>query len=302
MVLNPSVEIYLQDSDGTILGFYASPGKEIREKQVEVVPIEKFLDNENSLPIRGDDPRIPGERKHFSAAPVSLPGGGSGYLYVILRGTEYDTVTGMLLDEYQLRAVAAGIAISLPAALLLGLILFFYGTKRLQKLAFTVRAFGRGNLDARADIRGSDEITELAVSFNQMADTLLETEKEKEKSERLRRNMIASVSHDLRNLLSSIQGYLETLIGKLGTLDRETEKKYLTVLLENTGALNRLIDNLYELSKLESKAIEPKKEQYSQAELYHDVLLKMKPAAEKANITMMMEEPEELFLVFADVL
>ncbi|MEW8209694.1 MAG: sensor histidine kinase, partial [Candidatus Thiodiazotropha taylori] len=88
MDINPSIEIYLLDKQGTILAFSADAGK-VKRKQVDLAPIEAFMRGEG-FPLLGDDPRSHERRKAFSVTEVPAGDMPDGYLYVVLRGEEYD--------------------------------------------------------------------------------------------------------------------------------------------------------------------------------------------------------------------
>ncbi len=85
MELNPDAEIYLLDAGGRILGHAAPVGK-IKVSTVSLAPIMAFLSKSRELPVRGDDPRDPGNPKVFSAAEILRPGQPPGYVYVMLGG------------------------------------------------------------------------------------------------------------------------------------------------------------------------------------------------------------------------
>ncbi|MGD8790208.1 MAG: two-component sensor histidine kinase, partial [Burkholderiales bacterium] len=102
MKINPAIEVYLLSPAGQILAFSA-PQEKIKRKQVSLAPIETFLAGDARLPIYGDDPRNPQRRKVFSAAPVHDQGRLQGYLYVVLGGESYDSVTAMFERSHVLR-------------------------------------------------------------------------------------------------------------------------------------------------------------------------------------------------------
>ena len=95
MVVNPNIEVYLLDPNGTILAFSAPPGK-VKRQKVSMAPVRSFLNKTAAFPILGDDPRNPKREKVFSTAPIFLKSQIQGYLYVILGGEEFDTVAEML--------------------------------------------------------------------------------------------------------------------------------------------------------------------------------------------------------------
>jgi len=301
MVLNPSVEIYLLDKTGTILGFFASPGAPVELDRVDTEPISRFVAGTARLPIYGDDPRRPGGRRHFSAAPVSLASGEEGYLYVVLRGTGYDEAAMMLQRDYLWLALRNSLFIAFPVVALIGLVLFISATRRLQRLTTTVEAFGAGELDRRSAIRSGDEIGELSARFNAMADTIVGQMREQKELDESRRELMANISHDLRNPLATIQGYIETLSQEDRSLGEEQRRRYFEILGASTNVLRRLVDDIFEISKLESPGLAPEMENFSLAELTHDVALQLTSRAEAAGILLSAEQPSDLHLVHGSV-
>ncbi|MEW8238395.1 MAG: sensor histidine kinase, partial [Candidatus Thiodiazotropha taylori] len=139
MDINPSIEIYLLDKQGTILAFSADAGK-VKRKQVDLAPIEAFMRGEG-FPLLGDDPRSHERRKAFSVTEVPAGDMPDGYLYVVLRGEEYDNAEQAVLDSYALRYSAGAVAVSMGFGLLTGLLLFRWLTRRLQRLSSVMSAF-----------------------------------------------------------------------------------------------------------------------------------------------------------------
>jgi signal transduction histidine kinase len=301
MVLNPSIEIYILDRQGRILAFFAEPGREVGQERVDLRPIRAFLQERRPLPILGDDPRRPGQRKHFSAAPLDLGGGRRGYLYIVLESSRYAEARAELEYSYLSRALLQSALMALPLVGLLGLALFFLFTRRLQELTRIVRSFGKGDYSARAPVRSRDEIGELAGSFNEMANTIEESHRRLEKADRQRRELTAGVSHDLRTPLSTIRGYTETLLEKEDGLTREERRRYLEIIRGRTEALGRLVKDLFELATLEARDETPAGERFSLSELVHDTVMQLQVEAEKREIALAVREPESLFFCDGDV-
>jgi len=116
--------------------------------------------------------------------------------------------------------------------------------------------------------------------------------------------LIANVSHDLRSPLASIQGYLETIQFKEEekTLSNEDRSKYYNIVLRNTKKLGNLIAELFELSKLDAKNVQPDLEPVSIAELAQDVAMQFQPQANAKKIIVQAKLPEEpLKMVNADI-
>lgn len=301
MVLNPAIEIYILDAAGNILSFFAEPGKSLAVQEVELGPVETFLRPERELPILGDDPRRPGQRKHFSAARLRIGPSETGYLYIVLRSSRYDMTREELENAYLVGAMRTSLLIALPVVALLGLFVFFLATRRLRRLTDTVTAFGEGAGSPRSTIASADEIGELARSFNRMADTIDAQIAALRRSDQERRELVANISHDLRNPLASIRGYTETLLEKGEALPDEQRRRYLRVVLDSAGVLGRLVDDLFELSKLDAQEARPTCESFSLSELVHDVLMQLEPVAEERHVELRAEEPADLYMIQADV-
>ena len=301
MVLNPAIEIYLLDSQGTILAFFAQPGKQVTAEKVDLEPIRRFIGGNVKAPIYGDDPRAAGAKKHFSAAPISLPDGSGGYLYIVLRSTLYDQAAGSLKEKYLASALVRALVLSAVAVGIVGLVLFTLLTRRLQRVARSVREFEQGKYDTRLDASAKDEIGELARAYNRMADTIAANLDKLRQTDSLRRELIANVSHDLRSPLTSIQGYVETLMMKQDSLSSEQIREYLQIVLSDATKLNEMVHELFELSKYEARQMEPKLERFSLTELIQDVVVKYRTRAEQRQVSLVALLPEKLFFVLADI-
>jgi signal transduction histidine kinase len=301
MIINPKIEIYLLDGSGKILAFFAEPKKKVQSEVVDLQPIEDFLSEGAKLPILGDDPRHPGRKKTFSVAPLKIGKDINGYLYIITESERYDSAAGMIRESYIVQTTIKGLIITLIFTAVIGMILFSFLTRRLRAVTDSVKGFEQGKLDNRVDVRSNDELGQLAKSFNQMADTIVLNMEELKRTDDLRRELVAGVSHDLRSPLASIQGYLETILIKDEKLSPEEKKNYLEIILSNTQLLSKLVAELFELSKLDAKQVQPKPEQFSIAELTQDVVMKLRPQAEKNNIHLEPVFPKEVPRVYADI-
>ena len=301
MIMNPRVEIYLLDEVGQILAFFADPKKKVKLDSVCLEPIRDFLNREDELPILGDDPRHIGRKKPFSASTLKIGSDIDGFLYVILGGEKYDSTIAMIKESYIIRTTAINLGLVFISTGIIGLILFAFLTKRFRKMTVAVRKFEEGEFEKRIDIKSNDEIGQLASAFNQMADTIVANMDELKRTDQLRRELIANVSHDLRSPLASMQGYLETILMKDSTLSTNDRKKYLQIIYDNTAMLSKLVSELFELSKLDAKQVQPKPEAFSMAELTQDVVMKFKPEAESRKVDLQASLPKDLLMVEADI-
>ncbi len=303
MTINPSIEIYLLDRQGRILSYSADPDK-IKRNRVSLAPIQTLLEDPGAYPLPGDDPRSHDRRKVFSVTPVPTNANPTGYLYVVLRGEEYDAAESMVHSERLLQMGAGALAVSLFVGLLAGLVFFRLLTRRLSRLTERVERFeaGAGKAAPKAERlpEQGDDIDYLAAQFEQMARRIasqLDLLKDKDHQ---RRQLVAQVSHDLRTPLASIQGYLEALQMKQDDLSPVERGRFLKVALAETHRLGRLVDELFELAALEAREKQPMPEPFLVAELVHDVVQKHQPEAERAGVALSIAAADPV-MVRADI-
>lgn len=300
MAVNPSIEVYLLNVKGDILK-YVAPYKKVKLTEVSLEPIIDFIDNKGEVFILGDDPRNPGRQKVFSATRVMENNQLLGYVYVVLASEEYETTSQTLFDSYILRLGASSMVIALLAAAIVGLLAIWIITKNLNRVIQIVNKFKNGDYSARINLKSRGELKMLADTFNEMADTTVKNIEGLKGLERLRRELLANVSHDLRTPITSIYGYAETLLLKTNENNTGEQQRYLNIILQNTEKLKNLVDELFEFSKLEAKQVKLNPEPFSIAELVQDVTAKYKILADKKNIAIATILPDDLPLIYADI-
>jgi signal transduction histidine kinase len=300
MVMNPSVEVYLLNTQGDILSFYA-PDKKIIRKKVSLTPILEFIETKGSAFILGDDPKSNSAQKIFSAAKVEKNNALLGYIYVVLASEEYDSATGLLLQSHFFKLGTKTILITLVAAFIVGLLAFHFIMQNLDKIMQTVKGFRKGNLQARIKVNSRDELAVLAHTFNEMADTLEKNLEELKTVEKLRRELIANVSHDLRTPIAAVHGYAETIVMKKDTLSKEEREHYTNIILQSTEKLTKLVDQLFELSKLEALERKPHLELFNIAELVQEVYHQYLILAGQKKISMNCINCHDNTFVLADI-
>ncbi|MCG6968654.1 MAG: HAMP domain-containing histidine kinase [Gammaproteobacteria bacterium] len=305
MVINPSIEVYLLDTQGKILAYSAPQGK-VKRQFVNIEPVKQFVTTPKRLPYFGDDPRDFDREKIFSAAAITGDKGVAGYVYVILAGEAVDSAAAMIKESYILRYSLAGLVSSLVIAMLFGLIMFSFTTRRITRLSNAMTAFVAGNDDPQPNrypatpvIR--DEVDQLGSNFNRMAERIEQQMNELKQNDAKRRELIANVSHDLRTPLTSLHGYIETLLMKESQLSEEERRDYLKTAANHSQQLSRLIDELFELAKLDSVETLLNIEPFSLAELAQDVAHSFKLAADKNHITLKTEFGSNVPFAYGDI-
>lgn len=151
-----------------------------------------------------------------------------------------------------------------PTLLVVGLLLAGLGTtsaallifgpvrRRLRSLEEAARKVGAGDLTARAREDGHDEVAALAHTFNRMTADLAAREAQLQSVDRTRRLLLADVSHELMTPLTAMRGYIETLSMRGLVLDSETRDRYLSIINDETHRVERIVQDLLDLARMES--------------------------------------------------
>ena len=306
MVINPSIELYLLDKQGVVMGYNAPEGK-VKRDRVNLVPLQQFLSTEARYPLKGDDPRNLNGQKVFSAAKITNKDGLQGYLYIVLGGEQYDDVVQMLGNSYIFDSSLWVLMVALVAALLSGLIVFGLQTRRLRLLANVMRNYASNSREGDMKIRfpgkgkNNDEVDALGVQFNVMAEKISQQIHELKRTDSMRREMVANISHDLRTPLTTMRGYLETLLLKNEELSASEKKQYLDTALSHSQHLGKLVEQLFELARLDSFESVVYSEPFSMGELVQDVTQSYMLRAQQKSIQLEASLNPDAPLIYGDI-
>lgn len=291
MLVNPSVEVYLLNSQGRIVGSAAPEGK-IHREQVDLQPIQRLLKGD-ALPILGDDPRSVDGRKVFSAAPLQVDGKPAGYLYVVLLGEEHDRFAERGATSAALNTALLSIGLVALLCLIAGLTAFALITRPLRRLTETVSQFDIDGVPVSPPsvvpfekVASHDEIAILDAAFRQMQTRLSEQWRSLTRQDQERRELVANISHDLRTPLASLHGYLETLSLKDATLSPADRRRYLGIALDQSRKVGGLAQSLLELVRLEHGFVQPILERFSMTDLVQDIFQKFELTAEARQVEL----------------
>jgi len=306
MKVNPAIEVYLLDPAGKILA-YSAPPEKVKRVRVSLGAVNKFLAGDDSLPIRGDDPRDVRGHKVFSAARILDEGRLQGYLYVVLGGETYDTISGMFERSYILRLTLGAVAVSLLVIGTAGALYFRRLTGRLARLAMLMRELRSNGFEQPVGVPeawfhpSGDEIDRLGCMFDEMAQRIVDQIKQLQNADSSRRELFANISHDLRTPLASLRGAIETLLMKGAELPEVEKRRYLQLALDHSEHLSRLTRDLFELATLESADRKLRCESFSVAEIAQDVAQKFRPEADRRKLTIECDVPRNTPFVAADI-
>ena len=222
--------------DGVTLLFLARNSGRFFWGKADPAP-PRFLDQEPHLGTAHgmDYAAVPVIRKGrlVGTAYALKPHPGEGLLERI--GATFGFLSGLWWQLLAGGAIAAGIALLLARLLALGM------TRPLRDMARASGRMAQGDYGQRVHTTSRDEVGELARAFNRMSAELAQVE-------RLRRELVANVSHELKTPISALRAHLENLLDGVEEADRAT----LQVMLAQSERLSRLVEQLLDLSRLES--------------------------------------------------
>ena len=209
------------------------------------------------------------------AVPFENLNGQNDYIFV---QRKVDNLNTQLMNIY--RQIVLSIAISAVMAIALT-----YGFTRsmLRPLSVVTKGakqLSRGHFDIWLEVRSKDEIGQLADTFNSMAQDLM-------KYESTRNSFVANVSHELRSPLTSMQGLLQGVLD--GTIPENETQHYVEIVLDETKRLNTLINNMLDLSKMESGEFPLQLEEIEVNELIRRILITFETKIDVKNLMVEVE-------------
>ena len=181
----------------------------------------------------------------------------------------------------------------LSLALVMSLVISKKLSEPLDEMTAAARRFAHGDFSVRVrEDKGTDELAALTSSFNAMADSL-------ERSEELRNEFIANVSHELKTPMTTIAGFADGILD--GTIPKDQEDKYLATIADETRRLSRLVRHMLSLSRLRSEGSDlAKRRDFDLNELIVRTLLNFETRAEDKRLGMDLQLPEDHMTVTAD--
>ena len=202
---------------------------------------------------------------------------------------------GMIAEFYKnfQNSFNESLIIAVLAASLVALVVSYFFSRNIlapvRVMTAASQRIAEGHYDERVELRGNDELNQLAGSFNQMAEQL-------EQVETMRRRLIGDVAHELRTPLTAIKGSAEALMDGVLPASAET---YLQIHAE-AERLSRLVDDLQELSRVEAKAYALDFRSLEVSNLVQTTLKRLSPQASARRITLRSSLPADLPYIQAD--
>ena len=164
-------------------------------------------------------------------------------------------------------------------------------TTPLREMSRAAKRMAAGQFDTLVPVRGRDEVSELAVAFNQMASSL-------ENLERMRNSFVANVSHDLRTPMTTIAGFIDGILD--GVIPPEQEKQYLQIVSDEIRRLSRLVTALLDVSRLQAGDRKFDMGAFDVCEMGRQILISFEKKINEKGLDVEFDCEEERMFVWAD--
>ena len=183
----------------------------------------------------------------IAVAIVGSGGGETGFVVNIIDNKQ--TVQSLNAEVFTLiiEAVLIGFAIAIAVSLIVSKTIL----SPIQGMTKAAEAMADGDFSSKIKVESEDEIGILAKTFNDMATQIQTMLEELQNAEKLRREFVANVSHELRTPLTSIRTYAET-ISDSQDIPQDTEEEFLRVIINECDRMTKIVQDLLELSRLDS--------------------------------------------------
>ena len=214
------------------------------------------------------------------AEVVKLGGNEERFVLVTALITPVDTV----LNTLRIQLIFVSVIF-----ILFAIILAFVVSRRLSRplveINTTIKQLARRNYNVEFRSKGYLEV-------NELSDTLNITRRELQKTDNLRQELIANVSHDLRTPLTMITGYGEVM----RDLPGENTPENVQVIIDEANRLTNLVNDMLDLSKLQSGAIEIEPEQFSLTGEVNDILLRYTKLSEQEGYDISFKHDKNVYV------
>ena len=231
------VDILITDNIGYV--YEVSSDKFIENKYTNIGVSQKNMDKlKSGLAIEHGGREIMKTSPHTYLKPIFQD---SYFRGIIVMITSEQSIRSGLKHVYEIVWLSAIVAVIVAA------IIIYYFAKKiiinpLNEINIAARRLARGDVGKRVNITSNDEIGELANSFNVMAESI-------EESDKNRRDFISNVSHELRSPITSIKGFVAGILD--GVIPKDKENYYLNIVYDEIRRLSRLVIDLLDISAME---------------------------------------------------
>ncbi|MBQ5648902.1 MAG: HAMP domain-containing histidine kinase [Clostridia bacterium] len=162
----------------------------------------------------------------------------------------------------------------------------------LKSMSRAAKQFASGKLDVRVHVSGNDEIAELAVAFNSMAESIANMEK-------MRSGFLGNVSHDLRTPMTTISGFVDGILD--GTIPKDKQEYYLRIISSEVKRLSRLVKALLDISRIQAGEHKFKPEYFDICEMARQILISFEQMIDNKHLEVEFDIDKDSMVAYADV-
>jgi len=204
----------------------------------------------------------------------------------------------LALSKMRLYMIIGGMVILL-IIIFISVYLAMYISRPISRLTTTVAEISRGSYVLSDKDQPLDEINDLGGQLNKLAERLQKVQTESRRMEEERARLFAEISHELRTPLTAVQGFVEAIRDGI-VQDEAIQERYLDTIYTQTVHISRLIDDILELSRLESGNLTVEKLPVDLNALAHGVAMSMEPLAKRTNTSILLDQKTEKAIVLGD--
>ena len=177
-------------------------------------------------------------RYYVAGKPWETDGKLTGFVFA---ASNADSLGEYMANLFSIFILSAGLMLMVSS--ILSIVMTSRMTTPLRRITDAAKKFGQGDFSARVPVEGDDELAQMAVTFNNMAQNL-------DKIDQSRRSFMGNIAHELRTPMTTIQGFVDGMLD--GTIPPESYQHYLGIVSGEAGRLTRLIKNMLDITKLEA--------------------------------------------------
>ena len=237
---------------------------------------------------RGELKGVPDSREKYIAyaQEIVIDGETCGYVMTLASMSKED----VLISVARKTVINSSIWVMLAAV-----IAAYFITERIvhpmKSMTRAAKSFAKGDFSERISVHGQDEVSELALAFNNMAESL-------ENLESMRNSFLANVSHDLRTPMTTISGFIDGIIS--GAIPEDQHNHYLGVISAEVHRLSRLVNQLLDISRLESGDRKFNFTDFDVAEVSRLILLSFEQKIDEKRLDVEFNAEEDAMSANAD--
>ncbi len=282
------ITLLLAEPSGAII---RAVGSDIDEIAVgEAIPEELMAEINSDREISQDSQiyDVFSSPRYIYAVPVHSPSGE-------VCGTVFVCASSVMLADL-LQTIIKTITISILLVMLASLVAVYFVTERvispLREISRAAKSFAAGRFDVRVPVRGKDEVAELAIAINNMAESL-------DNYDNMRNTFMSNVSHDLRTPMTSISGFIDGILD--GVIPTDKHEYYLKIVSSEVKRLSRLVSTLLDLSRIQAGDRKFTMAPFDICEMGRQILISFEGKLIEKKLDVEFDTDEEHISVSADM-